>query len=301
MALKNNVKVGSVAALMRTADEIEQTVLQKLDQEVESLKAEIKALVVDAVEESQQDLVFRDLEPARLLAEKTAKAEIQEFKKHAATQVKGALESVKKSREDALNTIASKTTKEVESFNSKLNSLILATEKNIAAIRNNHQSQIDSLVTRLESMRGPQGEQGPQGNAGKDGANGKDGKDGSPDTPNQVVSKVNEAQRKVEIESIKGLKKELADLRKEVIRAVQSGGGAGGGGGMGTPQHETFSGGGTSFTLSSNVAAGGNAIWLYLQGQFLLKDNHYTVSGKTITTTFTVAADEVLDVTYIRS
>jgi len=134
---------------------------------------------------------------------------------------------------------------------------------------------------------------GPQGIAGRPGVNGKNG---SPDTPDEVVAKVNKAENKIKISAIDGLPEELRKARKE------SGGGKAGGG-MGQPQHETkaVSSGTTSVSLTYNVAAGGRAIWMNYQGQFLVYGTHYTVSGKTVTLTFDKVDSTFIDITYIRA
>lgn len=133
---------------------------------------------------------------------------------------------------------------------------------------------------------------GPQGLPGRPGV---DGKDGSPDTPEEVVSKVNKAGG-VKISAVDGLDERLKQAKKE-------GGGGKSGGGMGNPQHETksVSSGTTSVTTTYTIAAGGRALWIYYQGQFLVYGTHYTVSGKIISLIATPLVDGTfLDITYIR-
>jgi len=108
----------------------------------------------------------------------------------------------------------------------------------------------------------------------------------------------------VEIENLVELfKPEFEKLRKQLLRKK-----GGSGGGMGSIVHQVFDGDDstTSFTLSSNVAAAGNAIWVRYQGQMLTKDVHYTISGKTLNTAggssnFTAESGTNIDVTYVRT
>jgi len=149
-----------------------------------------------------------------------------------------------------------------------------------------------------DSIVGPVGPQGPMG-VGKAG---KDGKDGSPDTPDQVVEKVNKADKKILLTAIDGLVKEL-DVIKRTVRE-RGGGGSSGGGGMGQPQHETksVSSASTTVTTTTPISAGGRALWVYYQGQFLVYGTHYTVGAdkKTLTLLFTPQDSTSIDITYIR-
>lgn len=127
-----------------------------------------------------------------------------------------------------------------------------------------------------------------------------DGKDGSPDTAEQVADKLNTLEEKVEIKVIKGLKTYFDNINKKIqgIKSSQSSGG-----GMGNVIHKTFNVGSstTSSSLDAKVAAGGNAIWVYYQGQFLVKETHYTINGSTITWLETFNDNTFVDVTYIRT
>lgn len=118
------------------------------------------------------------------------------------------------------------------------------------------------------------------------------------DTPDEIVEKVNIAKEKVLQSSIK----DLAETFDSLKRAIRQSGGGGGGGGMSLPLHESFSMNGvaTSVTLTSNVAAGGNAIIVRYQGQTLDMTTHYTISGKTLSLTFTPENGTTISVTYWR-
>lgn len=178
------------------------------------------------------------------------------------------------------------------------------------------QIDVESVVSKLlskeavQSLSPKKGRDYFDGKPGRDGRDGRSikgekgdkgdkGKDGSPDTPDQVVSKVNKASKKINLSAIERIEEELEKIRD----AVRKSGGKSGGGGMGKPIHETFSGDGstTSFTLSNNVAASGTAAWVYYNGQFLVNSTHWSVSGTTLSLTFTPEDGTSIDITYIRT
>lgn len=144
-----------------------------------------------------------------------------------------------------------------------------------------------------QGPKGDKGDTGPQGPAGKDGKDGTNGKDG-----NTVVIEDVMAQLRPEVE-------DFINQTKKAVRETISGkkGGAGGGGGMGNPTTFSFDGDDstTEFTLDSNVAAGGLAIWAYVNGQWIQPGVHFSVSGKTFTTTMTLATGDKLEGFYIRA
>ena len=115
--------------------------------------------------------------------------------------------------------------------------------------------------------------------------------------PDEVVEKINTAEKKVLLSSIEGLVEMFANIKRTLVRKES------GGGGMGLPVPQTFTGDGstTSFTLSNNVAAGGRAIWVYYNGQWLVPTTHFTISGKTISLTFTPENNTSIDVLYFRT
>ena len=149
----------------------------------------------------------------------------------------------------------------------------------------------------IQGKQGLKGEKGEKGIIGKNGENGIDGKNGSPDNPEDIVKKLNKTEESVKISVIKGLETQIKNILSSLREKK------GGGGGMGLPVHQTFNGDGstTTFTLSNNVAAGGNALWAYYQGQFLVKTTHWTISGKTLTLTFTPENNTNIDILYIRT
>ena len=81
----------------------------------------------------------------------------------------------------------------------------------------------------------------------------------------------------------------------------------GGGGGLSLPVSQTFSGDGatTSFTLNSKVAAGGAAIWVYYNGQYLVPTTHFTITNNaanaTIALTFTPDDGTSIDTLRLRA
>lgn len=123
----------------------------------------------------------------------------------------------------------------------------------------------------------------------------KDGEDGSPDTGVQIVKKVNDLEitpsKQIDASHIKNLAKFFPKKK-----------GGGGGGGMGNLVSESFavSGATTTITLAKKVGLGGNAIWAYYNGQYLVPNTGFSVSGKTMTLLFTPIANTFIDVLYIR-
>jgi hypothetical protein len=127
---------------------------------------------------------------------------------------------------------------------------------------------------------------------------GKDGNNGSSDKPEEIADKLNTLEEKVEIKVIKGLKNYFDNINRKIQDVKSSKGG-----GMGNVEHKTFSVGSTttSSDIGSKVAASGNAIWVYYNGQFLVKGTHYTISGTIINWLETFSDNTFVDITYIRS
>jgi len=178
----------------------------------------------------------------------------------------------------------------------------------------------------LAGPQGPQGEPGqqgpagqsvvgppgPQGIAGKDGKpgvrgprgsmglQGPAGKDGSPDTAEQIAKKLNTLNQAVDVSVIKGLDRTIKNLSQSIREAKSNSGG----GGMGNVIHEQFDGNGstTDFTLSYNVAASGNAVMACrYEGQVQYLGDQFTISGKTLSFTFTPENNTKLEITYVRT
>ena len=151
---------------------------------------------------------------------------------------------------------------------------------------------------------GKRGKAGREGKSGREGARGERAETNSLDTAEELVSKLNTQKSSLNSSVVAGLDQTLEEIKK-AIRGVSAStkGKGGGGGGMGNITHQTFSGNGstTEFTLNSKVAAGGNAIWAYYQGQFLVLGTGYTLSEKTLTALFTPENGTFIDVVYVRT
>lgn len=138
---------------------------------------------------------------------------------------------------------------------------------------------VDKAVAEMSTKTGPQG---PKGN------------DGSPDTAKQILKKLKKTG--IPVSLINGLEQEIKNLRRSIR------GGNKAGGGMGNLQHESknVNSSTTSITTTYPIAANGAAIWAYYQGQLIVRGTHYTVSGKTLTLTFTPDDGTVIDIQYVR-
>ena len=213
----------------------------------------------------------------------------------------------------------------LESFNVTVSQIIKDQKEKLDDLTDSGQADINDIVSELDAkcnLAIQQFESKLSFLKGADGDDGKDaddeaiyqklltqippavpgipGKDGSPDTPDQIATKVNTLENKIEQKAIKGLIPTIAELWK-AIRASKKGGS--GGGGMGNVQHETKSVGSatTTITTTHNIAGGGFAIWAYYQGQNIVRGTHYTVNGKTLTLTFTPQDSTSIDLIYMRT
>lgn len=127
----------------------------------------------------------------------------------------------------------------------------------------------------------------------------KDGQDADEEKITEsVIKRLKEDKEAITIDDVKGLKDVLKAI-ENVARKEKGGGG----GGMGNFAYKSFTGDDstTSFTLDYNVASGGTAILLLMNGQGLEYSTHFTVSGKTISTTFTPTSNDTLWAWYIRT
>jgi len=177
------------------------------------------------------------------------------------------------------------------------------------------------IDSRLSDVR--DGKDGVNGRDGKDGVNGRDGADGSSIDENQVIQEVlkqiklpeqqaiifdspDEIRNKLELlqgnerldkSAIKGLDEELAR-----VTASRSGG-------IGQPgvqlvlskliKHQKFStSSATTTSTLTHPVAGNVCIWLRYNGQMLHYGDQYTISGTTITYTFTLGDSSEVEVTY---
>ena len=156
-------------------------------------------------------------------------------------------------------------------------------------------------VNGLDGIDGQNGVNGLDGIDGQNGTNGEDGKDGSPDKPDEIATKLNTLEEKVERKVIKGLDNEFRLIR-QMIREKNGGGGKSGGG-MGQWVHEVsaISSATTTVTTNYDIAANGNAILVRYQGQVLAHGVQYTINSRIITLTFTPSDSTYLELTYVRT
>lgn len=123
------------------------------------------------------------------------------------------------------------------------------------------------------------------------------------DEPETIATKLNTLTDKMEPSVIIGLK----DWMKKVQKRLEKGGGASAssGGGMGNVTHENTSTSSATTTVTTvyKIAANGNALWLYYNGQLLMKGTHYTVGSDQKTITFLITLDDSTNVSvvYIRT
>jgi len=268
---------------------------REVDDTLKNLQKDAKNAIKDATE----DVVFGGVEPAKIVAQKVAENEIKLFKITTNQQVKDILDNLKKSKDELTEKMEIQARNKYNDLKAQIDKLIEKTNSEIEQLSArglDDRAEIQTIIENVAKMRGPQGERGEAGVSGKDGISGKDGKDGSPDQPKQIASKLNSLNEVLEISVIKGLKGQLSII----LRSIRDK--AGGGGGIGMPVHQTFTGNGvlTSFTLTYGVAANGKALWAYYNGQFLVNSTHWSVSGTTLSLTFTPANGSSVDVTYLR-
>jgi len=191
-----------------------------------------------------------------------------------------------------------KTTQLILDVNDKTKRAITSVQQTSETVENNLEktstqihgeiiSVLNKAKTNIDKYQGPKGDEGDKG------------KDGSSDKPDEIVKKINKADKKISIASIFGLSQEIVSIKQAIRRKA----GGGGGGGMGNFIHQSFNGNGsiTSFTLSNGVASEGRAIFVRYQGQLQVDTTHYSVSGKTLSLTFTPKNNSFIDVTYVRT
>lgn len=142
---------------------------------------------------------------------------------------------------------------------------------------------------------GPMGPQGKPGKPGRDGKSGNDGNDGVTTEAPTIEAVMEELRPELE--------KMMDEVKRGVRQLKQTSQSGGGGGGFGQPTSFSFTGddAATEFTLSARVAANGLACWAYLNGQWLQPGVHFNITNKTLTTTFTPAAEDTLEGFFIRT
>jgi len=274
--------------------------------ELENIKEEAVASIRKEVEKAKQGVMFSDtfLDPAKRIAEQTARAEISDVKAGISEKVEAVLAKIDTKTEDAFAKIEGEAEATVERVSKHLDAI---TED----FKSNLNGEIAGIKATVENMRGPEG---------KVGENGRDGKDAQdidpksvvplvlaqiqPDKPNTMVDKINTATNKIRLSLIEGLMQELSDLRNAIMRLKTNQKSAGGGGGMGAVINQQFDGNAsdTTFALTYDIAGNSTAvIGCRYNGQMLYLGDQFTISGKVLTTTFVPAASTKVEITYIRS
>lgn len=254
-----------------------------------------------AYSERRAHEILRELEDILALYPKKLDAvlnDIEVFKDKNAKEIAETVDSFHKVKDDLHNEVDPRI-KELRQFVESTQTEVEGKISTFIQEQNTFFKAIDAKIAEVKLMRGPKGEPGPIG-IGKQGDPGDKGDDGSPDTGKQIATKLNTEKESVEPTVIKGLLKTIDDLKRTIRNAEKAGKG---GGGMGLPVKFSFTGNGvvTSFTLSNNVAAGGLACWAYYEGQWIQPGTHYSISGKTLTTTFTPANAQIIEGFYIRT
>lgn len=153
----------------------------------------------------------------------------------------------------------------------------------------------EEMTALKKELKGKDGRRGLPGQSimGPAGMTGLPGKDSTNMKATDVAHKLNELTETVNMSVIRGLETRLSNIMR-AIRSKPTG--DSGGGGMSNPQHEQFTGDGstTSFTLARRVAAGGKAIFGFYQGQQISLTTHFTVANNApsaiVSTTFTPSA-----------
>lgn len=166
----------------------------------------------------------------------------------------------------------------------------------------------DSTVPGPKGDKGDKGDRGEPGPAGKDGRDGNNGTDAPYLTAEDVRNRLEvlEGDERLDKSAVKG----IDEIEKEIARVAALPRGSGGGLSQLALQHalsklikhETFTTSSATTTVTlANKVAGGVVIWLRYNGQMLNHTEHYTISGKLVTFTFTLADDTQVEATYIAS
>lgn len=120
--------------------------------------------------------------------------------------------------------------------------------------------------------------------------------------PKKIVKGINTLEDVLEQKTIKGLSTLIKNLQDSIR---QKGGGSGGGGGVGMPVHQNFATSSATTTVSTayKIAANGNFVFVFYNGQLFMKGTHYTVGGDQKTITFLQALQDSTNVSiiYIRT
>lgn len=191
-------------------------------------------------------------------------------------------------------------------FEASWNQLLIKAERQISLIKKGDRGPRGLTGPRGErGAQGPQGQKGEKGEPGKSGERGKDARTIDEDkVVGRVVKRIRQPKspelsaivdlvfeelktKQIEISHVKNLQTNLRSISSE----AKLGKGGGGGGGMGAIKLLDFDGDGstTQFTLPDTPTQEGLAVFPFYQGQWLQNTQHFNVSGKIMTTTFTPA------------
>lgn len=162
-------------------------------------------------------------------------------------------------------------------------------------------SLIEPLIPEpIPGVNGKDGRDGKDGigRDGKDGANGRDGIDGKDGKDGQTIDNTKDFTSAL-AKITKDFEKKFEEYKKArdaEMRHLQSKTMTGGGG-MGTIKYFKFTCNDTDtvFTLPDMPTQDGAAVFPRYQGQSLYPTDHFTVSGRTITMTFTGESGSFID------
>lgn len=293
--------------------------MRQLVYEFEKTILDLKDKAETEIKNAVQDVIFRDLEPAKKLAQQTAQSEIKQFKQETNERVLNILKNVEQTKKDILEKVNKQIDIEHKLFMGEVKKLLQATTQETTYIFEKLENNITELENELQekvnTLQGPQGETGLQGEAGKD---------ADPEVvANIVLNKIPKQEEitaqsiaikletlkgdeRIGIPVIKGLKEYLDNLTRAIREKVKSSSGSGGG--IGNIQHEKFNVDETTTTITAIYPIAGNGtaiIGLFYNGQQQHRGTHYTVgtNKKTITLLFTPDSSppqSEITITYIR-
>ena len=293
---------------MKQPESIWEDRLRQLAQDFEDLKIKAKRDIEEAIKSATQDFIFSDLEPAKALALKVAKAEISAFKEDVNEKVQSILQTIKETKQAIFQKVVEDTEMTQSSVTEAIKLLLDDNKKELGRISGETSQKVEQIISAVKELRGPQG---IKGNAGED-ANPEDVvplvlaklppvKDLKPETPDEMVEKINNAKKKVLQSSIDGLV-EMFDVLKRAIREKSRDGGGGGGMGNVIHQHTAVNSATTTVTTVNKIAGSGFALTVYYNGQMIARGTDYTVGSdfKTLTLLFAPADNTVIDIVYFR-
>ena len=277
--------------------------------ELKEILENAKREITKAVEETNSDIMFRDLAPVKKLAQNAAREEITGFKKNTNDQIKEILSSIGNSKKEILVKVESEVEGTQKKFKGEILKLLDATKGELVKLMDKGRVEAERAFAELKNKRGPPGDPGEPGispnpdDIAKAAASliskpkdGDPGQDKESDKPEEIAKKLNTLGGVVRQTVIIGLEDRLNDLKRSILRAKGSKGG-----GMSTLQHESFSvsSSTTSITVASSIAANGLACWISYQGGTIARGTHWTSARSgLISLLFTPDDSPTIDVIY---